>query len=103
MSVTTQEQQLHYLLRKIHEKYRSDLQPIPFRNNAQQWISHLIALLFPVSSDKIFSKLDMNIRWSLISLFHPRTMEDLELTVSQPTGLYCNSRSKPLRFTLACV
>ncbi len=56
---TTQELQLHNKLRYIHEKYRSDLQPIPFRSSAQQWISDLIALLFPVNTDKIFSEPDI--------------------------------------------
>lgn len=72
MSVITQKLKLHDKLRHIHEKYRSDLQPIPVRNNAQQRISRLIALLFPVSSDKIFSELDiMELELQLRHLLSP--------------------------------
>ncbi|MFT3948435.1 MAG: serine O-acetyltransferase [Agriterribacter sp.] len=59
MSATVKKLLLHERLKQIHEKYRSDLQPIPFRNSAQTWISHLIALLFPVNADKSFTELDI--------------------------------------------
>ncbi|MFT3750391.1 MAG: serine O-acetyltransferase [Agriterribacter sp.] len=59
MSTTVKKLLLHERLKQIHEKYRSDLQPIPFRNSAQAWISNLIALLFPVNADKSFTELDI--------------------------------------------
>lgn len=59
MSTTTKKIFLHERLQQIHEKYRSDLQPIPFRSSAQKWISNLIALLFPVNADKPLTELDI--------------------------------------------
>ncbi|MGN6434936.1 MAG: serine O-acetyltransferase [Agriterribacter sp.] len=68
----TQKNLLHESLHRIHEKYRGDMQPIPSRDNAQKWISHLIALLFPVNSDKIFSELDiMELELQLRHLLRP--------------------------------
>lgn len=59
MSTITKTLLLHERLKQIHEKYRSDLQPIPFRNSAHKWISNLITLLFPVTTDKNFTELDI--------------------------------------------
>lgn len=60
MSTTIKKLLLHERLKQIHEKYRSDLQPIPFRSSAQAWISNLIVLLFPVNADKSFTALDIS-------------------------------------------
>ncbi|MFT4094274.1 MAG: serine O-acetyltransferase [Niabella sp.] len=59
MGESTKASGLHHVLRDIHRQYRSDLQPLPFREQAQQWIDHLIGFLFPVNGDEIFSDLEI--------------------------------------------
>ncbi|MBX2921475.1 MAG: serine acetyltransferase [Chitinophagaceae bacterium] len=72
MSTAAKKILLHERLNQIHEKYRSDLQPIPFKSSAQEWISNLIALLFPVNADKPFTTLDiMEIGLQLRHLLSP--------------------------------
>lgn len=73
MPVSTHQQtQLHDALRQIHEKYRGDMQPIPSKGAAQKWIHQLIALLFPVSSERMFTDLDvMELELQLRHLLQP--------------------------------
>lgn len=77
---STQQLQLHEALRAIHEKYRRDMQPIPPKEAAQQWIQRLIAILFPVNSDKIFTDLEvMELQLQLRHLLQP--VENLVVSV----------------------
>lgn len=72
MSTAAKKLLLHERLKQIHEEYRSNLQPIPFKNSARVWISNLIALLFPVNADKPFTTLDiMEIELQLRHLLSP--------------------------------
>jgi serine O-acetyltransferase len=59
MSVINNEMTPQYLLRKIHEEYRREMNPLPSKRKAHQWIDRLIDMLFPVRCEELFSELEI--------------------------------------------
>lgn len=73
MHITREKQlDLRQALKRIHDKYRPEMQPIPQRENMQQWINDLIQLLFPVSDGELFDELSIrSLQLQLRQLLQP--------------------------------
>ncbi|MEO5995551.1 MAG: serine O-acetyltransferase EpsC [Chitinophagaceae bacterium] len=59
MSLQKNKVGMQYLLRQIHEEFRSEMRPVPSRRKAQEWITALIDMLFPMSDEDMFSDLEI--------------------------------------------
>lgn len=45
---------LRHAIQNIHDRFRSDLLPIPPNNETRKWINDLFGFLFPVATEKVF-------------------------------------------------
>ena len=67
MSLKRDKVSVQFLLRQIHDEFRAEMRPVPSKRKAQEWISGLIDLLFPLTAEDLFSdlqirKLDLQLR-----------------------------------------
>ncbi|MBX3241791.1 MAG: serine acetyltransferase [Chitinophagaceae bacterium] len=47
---------LRHIIQNIHDRFRSELHPIPHNSETRKWINNLFAFLFPMESNKIYKE-----------------------------------------------
>ncbi|MFT3705114.1 MAG: serine acetyltransferase [Agriterribacter sp.] len=82
-TIQGKQQSLQNILRRIHDKYRPDMQPIPSNESTRQWIDDLIKMLFPVNTNELFDELVINsLKLRLRQLLQP-----IENTLDYPEDI----------------
>lgn len=59
MSLQKNKVNMQYLLRQIHDEFRTEMRDVPSKRRAQEWINGLVDFLFPLSSEDLFNDLDI--------------------------------------------
>ncbi len=79
---------LRHELQNIHDRFRSELRPIPPNCDTRKWINALFEFLFPVRSDKTYGEAEIGqLQTGLQNLLEP-ILADAERAVAVVNGLF---------------